>query len=87
MPMLRADFEVVDTYEYLPEEPLDCPIHVFGGEKDLEVPTDQLLAWAEQTRAAFSSKIYPGDHFYLQAIWGRLIESISAHMRIEEMCF
>jgi medium-chain acyl-[acyl-carrier-protein] hydrolase len=87
MPMLRADFQVVDTYDYLPEEPLDCPIHVFGGEKDLEVPMYQLLAWREQTRAGFRSQIYPGDHFYLQAIWGKLFEVISAHMHMEEACF
>jgi medium-chain acyl-[acyl-carrier-protein] hydrolase len=87
MPMLRADFQVVDTYEYLPEEPLDCPIHVFGGDKDLEVPLDQLLAWREQTRAGFTSQICPGDHFYVQSIWGKLIDVISARMQLEATYF
>jgi len=77
LPLLRADFAVVDTYEYLQEEPLDCPIHVFGGKEDREVPCDQLLAWRTQTRAEFTSRIFPGGHFYIQTVWEKLIEDIS----------
>jgi medium-chain acyl-[acyl-carrier-protein] hydrolase len=77
LPMLRADFAVVDTYEYLQEEPLDCPIHVFGGKEDREVPCEQLLSWRTQTRAEFTSRIFPGGHSYIQTALGKLIEDIS----------
>ena len=77
LPMLRADFAVIDTYEYVQEEPLDCPIHAFGGREDREVSCDQLLPWRTQTRAEFSSRIFPGSHFYIQTAWGKLLEDIS----------
>src|SRR2546425_3354292 len=82
LPMLRADFAVVDTYEYLQEEPLDCPIHVFGGKEDREVPYDQLLSWRGQTRAKFTSRIFTGGHFYIQTVWGKLIDDISNTTRL-----
>src|ERR1051325_10798789 len=42
LPLLRADFELVQTYEYTPEPPLGCPIAVFGGLQDYEVPRESL---------------------------------------------
>src|SRR5215213_404261 len=34
LPMIRADVELLQTYEYLADAPLDCPITVFGGLQD-----------------------------------------------------
>ena len=31
LPILRADFTLVETYAYADEAPLDCPITAFGG--------------------------------------------------------
>jgi len=31
LPVLGADLEMLDTYEYYPEERLSCPITVYGG--------------------------------------------------------
>jgi surfactin synthase thioesterase subunit len=77
LPMLRADFAVIDTYEYLQEEPLDSPIHVFGGKQDNEVPCGELLSWRSQTRTEFTSRMFPGGHFYIQTVWEKVIEDIS----------
>ena len=33
--VLRADFDLLESYRYLPEAPLAIPIHVFGGTDDL----------------------------------------------------
>jgi medium-chain acyl-[acyl-carrier-protein] hydrolase len=65
LPMLRADFEVVQTYAYTEEAPLACPITAFGGLEDEEVPGTQLAAWAEHTTAPFRMRMFPGDHFFL----------------------
>ncbi len=37
MPLLRADFELIETYAYSPGELLDCPITALGGVQDPEV--------------------------------------------------
>lgn len=64
-PLLRSDFQVVETYEYRPGETLTCPITALGGTEDDHVPTDHLDAWSEMTRGAFRKRVLPGDHFFL----------------------
>jgi medium-chain acyl-[acyl-carrier-protein] hydrolase len=66
-PILRADFEICQTYEYVPEPPLECPIVAFGGLQDEEISHRQLDAWREHTNSSFSLRMFPGDHFFLHA--------------------
>jgi medium-chain acyl-[acyl-carrier-protein] hydrolase len=77
LPALRADFAVIETYAYIPESPLDCPITAFGGLQDREVSCDDLEAWREQTNAAFSLQTLPGDHFFLHSAQPLLLQSLS----------
>jgi medium-chain acyl-[acyl-carrier-protein] hydrolase len=65
LPLLRADFSVVETYVYRPGVPLDCPLTAFGGLRDSEVGREQLEAWSEQTTSEFALRMLPGDHFFL----------------------
>lgn len=65
LPLLRADFSVVETYVYRPGVPLDCPLTAFGGLRDAEVSREQLEAWREQTTGEFTLRMLPGDHFFL----------------------
>lgn len=67
LPMLRADFALLETYVYVPELPLFCPITVFGGLQDRNVSYEQLQAWWEQTSADFSVQMLPGDHFFVHS--------------------
>jgi medium-chain acyl-[acyl-carrier-protein] hydrolase len=65
-PVLRADFEMCETYRYLPET-APCPLHVLGGADDPNITRDDLEAWAAETSGTFDLRIFPGDHFYLQS--------------------
>lgn len=65
LPLLRADFEAVQTYCYSAEPPLNVPITAFGGDQDLEVPPQSLEQWRNQTCLGFRAHILPGDHFFL----------------------
>lgn len=76
IPILRADFAVCETYAYMPEPPLDCPISVFGGLQDSEVSRKDLADWREQTNAAFALHMLPGDHFFLHTALHLLVETI-----------
>ena len=67
LPLLRADFEMVQTYEYVEDAPLPCPISVYGGLQDEDVPRELLLQWKQQTAAQFSLHMLPGDHFFLRS--------------------
>lgn|SRR5215213_1610629 len=66
-PILRADFELVQTYSYTPHPPLDCPITAFGGWEDINVSRASLEAWREQTTSDFSVRMLLGDHFFLHS--------------------
>jgi medium-chain acyl-[acyl-carrier-protein] hydrolase len=66
LPLLRADFEMTDTYEYLADSALGCPIMVYGGEKDEIVSAKNLAAWGQLTSAKCEIRIFPGDHFFIQ---------------------
>jgi medium-chain acyl-[acyl-carrier-protein] hydrolase len=63
---LRADFEVVDTYEYRPGEQLPCPINVYGGIQDTSVPMESCRAWQEQSSAVCKVRMLKGDHFFIR---------------------
>lgn len=80
LPMMRADFELVQTHVYTPEPPLDCPITVFGGSLDSAVSRVQLDAWREQTGARFSLSILPGDHFIMHTAERQLLDKISREL-------
>jgi medium-chain acyl-[acyl-carrier-protein] hydrolase len=66
LPLLRADFEVVDSYDHVPGEPLPCPITTYGGLQDTDVPVEGLHAWRKHTLSTCNVRMLPGDHFFIQ---------------------
>lgn len=80
LPGLRADVAVCDGYEHVQGEPLACPITAFGGEQDRHVSRKELEGWSEQTSGAFTLRMFPGDHFFLQSAQAELLAVISASM-------
>jgi medium-chain acyl-[acyl-carrier-protein] hydrolase len=77
LPGLRADFTLVETYAYMPEPALDCPISAFGGLEDDVWPRERLEGWCEQTRASFRLRMLPGNHFFLNTAQPILLECLS----------
>lgn len=65
LPMLRADFELCETYRYEQALPLDCPIIALGGADDPDPTEAQLLRWKEMTTGSFRHFQFPGDHFFI----------------------
>lgn len=81
LPILRADFELIETYAYAPEEPLDIPLTALGGHDDAGVPAAHLAAWAVQTRSAFDMCLFPGDHFFLHSAQPELLSRLAQVLR------
>lgn len=80
-PILRADFEICQTYEHLPSPPLECPITVFGGLQDQDVSREQLEGWRDYTSASFAVRMFPGDHFFLQSSAPVMLRMIAQELR------
>jgi len=67
LPILRADFEVLETYVYKNEPAFDFPITAFGGLQDGEATRQDLEAWAKHTTADFNLHLFPGNHFFIHS--------------------
>jgi medium-chain acyl-[acyl-carrier-protein] hydrolase len=77
LPLLRADFALVEGYRYGVEGPLPCPISAFGGLQDESVEQRALAAWSEQAIGAFRLRMFAGDHFFLQSRRSALLQALS----------
>lgn len=80
IPLLRADFEICETYPISDEPPLDCPVVAFGGEQDLEVPRDRIAAWRERTSGPFKMHMLRGDHFFIHTEERTIIREVALEL-------
>ncbi|HKX28577.1 MAG TPA: alpha/beta fold hydrolase [Blastocatellia bacterium] len=81
IPLLRADFQLVQTYQYQAGTPLQCPISVYGGLEDHETPREKLLPWKEMTASGFAVQMLPGDHFFIRSNQSQLLELVGRELR------
>jgi surfactin synthase thioesterase subunit len=87
LPVLRADFTMIDTYVHDAEPQLDCPVTVFGALQDPSVSREELALWRSVTRAQFDLQVFPGDHFYVRNSPPYLLNAISAKLLDRERLF
>jgi medium-chain acyl-[acyl-carrier-protein] hydrolase len=80
LPLLRADFAVFETYTYVEEHPLACPITAFCGSEDSLAGPSEVGAWRSQTTASFSMHMIPGDHFFIHGSEDLLVKAVAAAM-------
>ncbi|MBC2879678.1 MULTISPECIES: thioesterase II family protein [Streptomyces] len=67
LPVIRADYEAVETYRHRPGPPLPCPVLALLGDGDPMATVEETEAWAGLTSAAFALRTFPGGHFYLNS--------------------
>ena len=64
LPPIRADYRLLRGYE--PRiVPLPCPVAAYYGAADADVPEAAVQAWRSVTRSGFTTRAFPGGHFYL----------------------
>ena len=67
-PMLRADFEAVETWRPAPAAPLPVPLVVLHGQGD-GFSQAEARGWERETTRAFEFHEFPGGHFFLLQHW------------------
>ena len=82
LPRLRADFEVLESYQCRPDEPLPCAISVFGGRGD-SVPEEDLRAWQAHTTDDVALRMVAGGHLYLESHRTELLQSIARDLALD----
>ena len=81
VPLLRADLQLDQTYEYLPDTPLRCPITIYGGLQDHRIPRESLLPWKELTSSRCSLHMVPGDHFFIRSSQAKLLKLLARELQ------
>ncbi|WP_442931799.1 thioesterase II family protein [Mycobacterium sp. 050128] len=80
LPTLQS-VRTIAAYNRPPEIKLSCPIHAFVADADLIVAEENMTAWADRTTKEFSIRVFPGDHFYLNAHLPELVKDIEEVVR------
>ncbi len=66
LPAVRADFALVESYQYRANIRLDMPIDVFAGQED-KVDAQSLAPWLAETRASGAIHWFEGGHFFINS--------------------
>ncbi|MFL0809492.1 MAG: alpha/beta fold hydrolase [Agarilytica sp.] len=84
LPILRADFELCETWKNEKRATLPTPLRAFGGLRDPGVNTQELDAWQECTESEFKRHLFPGDHFYQLENEQKLLSLLSRYILLSE---
>ncbi|MDO9104505.1 MAG: alpha/beta fold hydrolase [Methylovulum sp.] len=76
-PIIRADFELIETCLYTQCEPVNIPIHLLMGKED-KVTRAEAEAWQKESTQPLSITYFDGGHFYFQDDWQALAGKINA---------
>ena len=75
LPSFRADFELLNLWNYEDETRFGFPIFAMGGESDPGISEADIKAWQRETTAHFDSRMFSGGHMFIQP---REIEFVGA---------
>lgn len=81
MPVLRADFEAIATYDPPKEFKLSCPVLVYGGEDDKSVSLQELERWQEHADASSPVRAFPGNHFFVRSAEQDVLSALQRDIR------
>lgn len=84
LPLLRADFQLGETYVYRAEALLELPISAYGGLQDVDILPAALEHWREQTTAGFEVRMFPGDHLFLHSAPSYVLKAIDHQLAAYE---
>jgi medium-chain acyl-[acyl-carrier-protein] hydrolase len=85
LPVMRADFALLETYSYDARPPFSFPITAFAGLQDPEVGPPMVEAWQQQTVGTFRLVTLPGGHFFLQTAREALLRIVAADLESSVM--
>jgi len=72
LPALRADVMMLERYQWHADTPVDIPLTVVGGDRDVFDPA-LLAEWRQHTTAECATYRLPGGHFYFREDLNRLL--------------
>ncbi|HZM77374.1 MAG TPA: alpha/beta fold hydrolase [Candidatus Limnocylindrales bacterium] len=76
LPVIRADFHMIESYRCVPGLRVTAPISVFGGTEDPGVPVEAIHAWSGHTSGSFSARLLPGGHFFVTRYRDEILDAV-----------
>ncbi|MQL61915.1 alpha/beta fold hydrolase [Streptomyces vinaceus] len=80
IPVIRADYTILDNYHCDPVQDLSCPILGLYGDADPDADKASMSAWGAYTSGSFSLESIEGDHFFLHHATEQVIQRVGAHL-------
>jgi len=67
LPMIRADFQLIENYVYRAGRPLELPLTVFVGDEDSHVIQESASHWQKETLGPCRVHRFRGGHFFINS--------------------
>lgn len=84
LPIIRADYAVLESYRAHPPLPLlDCPVIACAGDADHCVSRTGIEAWSQYAGSVFNPHWFEGSHFYLTERHHPWIEQLNRWLQQE----
>ena len=80
VPLLKADFELFETWQPQQRSPLTIPIIATGGVSEFEGRREEVESWKEHTTAQCKVHFLPGDHFYIHQSEPQLLQLLARYL-------
>ena len=83
MPVLRADFTLIENYLPAPGRMLGVDLTAFAGRSDESVSVQSVADWRDTTTGDFELHVIEGDHFFLRSGMPAMARIVGARLRRE----
>ncbi|MFI5727010.1 alpha/beta fold hydrolase [Streptomyces cyaneofuscatus] len=80
IPVIRADYTILDHYKPSRAEPLGCGITAFYGRDDEDADRAAVEAWDPYSDRDFAVEEIAGDHFFLRDSRSELLEGVTRYL-------
>jgi medium-chain acyl-[acyl-carrier-protein] hydrolase len=84
LPVVRADFQLVEAYRIEPQVRVACPITVFAGSEDPIASPVAAAGWERRTTGAFRAIELAAGHFFLESHRGLLLAEIARDLSVAD---
>lgn len=85
IPILRADFKIVETYKYMEKNiKIGCPVSVIGGLSDQVARPEELIQWTELCANECNIQFFEGGHFFIEEKKKEVIQFLKNTLDIRE---
>jgi len=81
LPILRADFQISESYRFQPSGPVDSSATLFGSVRDEYVPEQDLLAWHSNVAGPCAYRRFPEGHFFINSYPSQVVEAVNDTLR------